>query len=181
MKLNGVISLSVLCLAALPCLAETETCDLVSLSIDNSQFDPAGAFVGNTVLTFLEVDPATGSIFPTGESRTITCSVTLMSLLPEFDYVTTHECVGGRGSRIEFTSVHEGQFLPIEGDPDFDFGVLDTGTIITGKGRWNCGSDALGLNPVTGGFNAKARLWSPSLPGSFVGTGLAQWCSCKGG
>ncbi len=157
-----------------------DNCDLVVITANNHQFDPAGAFVGTTEVTFLDVDPATGVTAPTGETLTINCAVSLLSFFPDLEYKTSHVCKGPSGSRVQFTATHTGSLVPLENDPDgFEFGFIDSGEIVTGKGRWTCGSDAIGIDPVTGGFNARGRLWSPAAPGEFVGTGLARWCDCS--
>ncbi|MBT8403561.1 MAG: hypothetical protein KJP18_06870, partial [Gemmatimonadetes bacterium] len=139
-------------------------------------------FVGTTEVTILEVDPVTGSTTPTGETWSIHCSVTLHAFQLDGNYQTSHACVGPKGSKIEYTAIHTGQFIPLENDPDgFAFGSIDSGEILTGKGRWTCGADATGLDPVTGDFISKARLWSPEAPGLFVGGGVGRWCNCDGG
>lgn len=157
-----------------------DNCDLVFLSVNNNQFDPAGAFVGTTELTFLHVDPATGVTAPTGETLTIECSVSALAFFPDLEYETSHDCVGPRGSRVQFTASHTGRLVPLENDPDgYEFGFVDSGDIVSGKGRWNCGGGAVGIDPGTGEFNARGRLWTPDAPGEFVGTGLARWCDCS--
>lgn len=157
-----------------------DECDLVLLTTNNHQLDPAGAFVGTTEVAFLGVDPVTGVTAPTGETLTINCEVSLLAFFADLEYKTSHVCTGGPGSRVQFTATHTGSLVPLENDPDgFEFGFLDSGEIVTGKGRWTCGSDAIGIDPATGDFNARGRLWSPEAPGEFVGTGLARWCDCS--
>ena len=157
-----------------------ENCDLVQIDAHNHQYDPNGAFVGTTEVTFLSVDPDTGVTTPTGESLFMNCEVSLLAFYPELKYKTNHICTGAPGTRVEFSATHTGSLVPLENDPDgFEYGFLDSGEILTGKGRWTCGSDAVGINAATGEFNARGRLWTPEAPGEFVGTGLARWCDCS--
>ena len=176
--MKKLVTLGVLvCVAGLPALAN-DGCDLVSITGTASQNATGASFIGTFNFAVLEPD-SNGVLVPTGESHEVECISTLLALHGPANGFTTRDCQGTRpGSRIEFTSFGQFTIVP-HPDPTVD-GLLDRGRIVQGRGRWDCGEDVEGIDPVTGIPKSTIKQFNLGTgePGEVVLDGLANLCRC---
>ena len=167
-----------------------DACVTVATSTDNTQDFPGAVFRGTDVLTVLEPD-ALGILQPTGEVLETNCTVALTSTLSFVPFTGTavRRCENA-AEKIQYTAFQRFEVVPLPDGPDgipgnaddaFD-GLINTSEIVQGTGRFNCGEDATGFNPITGQPDSVIKVSTfPGDIGRAIVKGLGTYCKCGTG